>query len=308
MVALAIAPHDAAGDALPGARPIPRFQAVPLPGDQVSFRRDGRELTRFHHAPDLDRPFFYPLRASTESSLTRIGHPHDPVGHSHHDSVWFSHHDIEGTNFWSDGIRGGTGQVVCDAVDAFSDSDESCSATALIRWVVRESGETLLHESRTATVRVAPGDGDGWVLVLDSTFTIPDAREGTTLRETPFGLVGVRMAKTIGVHDGGGRILNSEGALNEDGVFRKPARWVDYSGAIEPGRTGGITLMDAPTNPGHPHPFHVRDDGWMGVCLTLEKAVTVAKENPLALRYALWVHDGVPDAAQIEEVWKETGR
>jgi hypothetical protein len=53
-----------------------------------------------------------------------------------------------------------------------------------------------------------------------------------TLGQTPFGLLGVRMAKSIGVADGGGRILNSEGGVNEVGCFRKAARWVDYSGPV----------------------------------------------------------------------------
>ena len=51
----------------------------------------------------------------------------------------------------------------------------------------------------------------------------------------------VRMAKTIGVIDGGGRILNSEGQLNEKEVFRKPARWVDYSGAVAQHGAGVIS-------------------------------------------------------------------
>ena len=44
-----------------------------------------------------------------------------------------------------------------------------------------------------------------------------------------------------GVHDGGGTIRNSEGGVNEAGVFWKPARWCDYSGRIQTGaeRRGG---------------------------------------------------------------------
>ena len=79
------------------------------------------------------------------------------------------------------------------------------------------------------------------------------------------------MAKTIGVTDGGGRILNSAGQRNEAEAFRKPARWVDYSGPITSEQTAGITLMDHPANLNHPSPFHVHNNGWMGISLTLER-------------------------------------
>ena len=42
-----------------------------------------------------------------------------------------------------------------------------------------------------------------------------------TFGKTPFGFLGVRVAKMIGVKDGGGTIRNSEGGVNEKGVDRK---------------------------------------------------------------------------------------
>ena len=112
------------------------------------------------------------------------------------------------------------------------------------------------------------------------------------------------MAKTMGVTDGGGRILNSAGQRNEAQAFRKPARWVDYSGPITNAQTAGITLMDHPANPNHPAPFHVRDNGWMGVCLTLDAPVTITPDKPLRLRYGLWIHPAVPDARKLERQWQ----
>ena len=29
-----------------------------------------------------------------------MGHPHDPVGHSHHNSVWIAHESVNGESFW----------------------------------------------------------------------------------------------------------------------------------------------------------------------------------------------------------------
>jgi hypothetical protein len=122
-----------------------------------------------------------------------------------------------------------------------------------------------------------------------------------TLGKTNFGVIGVRMAKTIGVHDGGGMIRNSEGAVNEPQVHEKPARWVDYSGAITAQAREGITLLDHPINPNHPTVFHVRDDGWMGAALNFAGPRTIEPGRPLKLRYGLWVHAGVPAASTIDE-------
>jgi hypothetical protein len=159
----------------------------------------------------------------------------------------------------------------------------------------------LLDETRAMRFRLQ--SGGQWLLVLD--IVLAARKEPITLGKTPFGLVGVRMAKTIGVHDGGGTIRNSEGGVNEAGVFWKTARWVDYSGPITPAAREGITLLDHPINPNHPTVFHVRDDGWMGAALTYEAPRTIEPGRPLKLRYGLWVHAGVPAAPAIDEQFAE---
>jgi hypothetical protein len=150
--------------------------------------------------------------------------------------------------------------------------------------------------------QVAPLDKGEWLLTLD--LELRAAKEDVELAKTPFGVVGVRMAKTIGVNDGGGTIRNSEGGVNEAGVFWKRARWVDYSGAITPKAVEGITLLDHPQNPNHPTVFHVRNDGWMGASLTFDGPRTIPREAPLRLRYGLYVHAGMPPANNIERIWK----
>ena len=115
------------------------------------------------------------------------------------------------------------------------------------------------------------------------------------------------MARSIGVNDGGGLIRNSEGNVNEqgdDGVFRKPARWVDYSGPITNDANEGITLFDHPSNPSYPTPFHVRGDGWMGASLTFAGPITIEPDQPLRLRYGVSVHRGVPEVRWIEDRWE----
>jgi hypothetical protein len=298
LVAALWASRGQAQPELPDARPVPRMQVIPLPDDRASFQRDGVEVTLYHFGAGLRRPFLFPVVGPSGRSLTRMGHPHDPVTHSHHNSVWVSHNDVNGESFWDDR---GPGRIVHRRVIRYDDGAESASVVVLNDWVGK-GDRVHLTERRGVTVRTL--DDGQWLMVLDLQFDAE--KEPATLGKTPFGMVGVRMAKTIGVKDGGGRIRNSEGNEGEqgpNGVFRKRARWVDYSGPITEVAAEGITLLDHPSNPGHPSPFHVRDDGWMGACLTADAPITIRPSTPLRLRYGLYVHGGVPRPEVIESIW-----
>jgi hypothetical protein len=273
------------------------MQVVPQPYDQASFQRDGVELTRYHSGPGLHRPFLFPVIGPSGRSLTRMGHPHDPESHSHHNSVWISHHDVNGTNFWSDR---GKGKIRHKRIVEFQDSDRCASLTAENEWIDTDNGNVLLLETRTVTV--LPLNDVEWLITIDMEFK-PKSK-AVTLGKTPFGMIGVRMAKTIGVRDGGGTIRNSEGAVNEKEVFWKRAKWVDYSGAVINGKIEGITLFDHPDNPNFPTHFHVRNDGWMGASLTFDGPREIPPNQTLRLHYALYVHSDMEPVEAIDKIWQ----
>ncbi len=142
-----------------------------------------------------------------------------------------------------------------------------------------------------------------WLLIIDMELKPEDS--AVTLGKTPFGIIGVRMAKTIGVNDGGGRIRNSEGAVNEKEVLWKQAKWVDYSGTVINEKLEGITLFDHPDNPNFPAYFHVRNDGWMGASLTFDEPKIIRPNEPLNLRYGLYIHSDMKSIDAIESQWKQ---
>src|SRR6266446_2280860 len=111
-------------------KPVPRMQAVPLPRDEVSFQRDGGEIARFHFARDQQRPFIFRIIGPSGRSLTRMGHPHDPVTHSHHNSVWISHQSVDGADFWSD--KGG--RIVLVRVLHYKEGDDAACAETKNAW------------------------------------------------------------------------------------------------------------------------------------------------------------------------------
>lgn len=286
-----------AAQEVPEPKPVPRLQVIPQPYGQVSFQRDGVEITRYHFGADLERPFLFPVVGPSGRSLTRMGHPRDPETHSHHNSVWLSHADVGGVDFWSDKRLG---IVRHKRVVKYEDEGEKSYLVAENEWVDKD-GKVLLNETRQVTVGLL--EGKEWLLVIDSTFAAKD--KPVTLRKTPFGFIGVRTAKTICVNDGGGRIRNSEGGVNEKEIFWKQARWVDYSGPIETGKIEGIALFDHPGNPNHPSTFHVRNDGWMGASLNLEGPREITPDKPLHLRYGLYIHNDMKAPAEIDKQWKD---
>ena len=76
-VLLLFSPPASSQITLPDAKPVPRMQVVPLPHAQASIQRDGKEITRYHFAGSLRRPFLYPIIGPSGRSLTRMGHPHE---------------------------------------------------------------------------------------------------------------------------------------------------------------------------------------------------------------------------------------
>jgi len=222
-----------------------------------------------------------------------MGHPHDPESHSHHNSVWISHNSVNGVSFWDDRAKG---RIVHQRIEALD--DESILSTNL--WIDEATKKTLLIERRRTSIQLL--EKSEYFLIIDLELS---CKEAVTLGKTPFGIVGVRMAKTIGTNDGGGTIRNSEGKVNEAEVLWKAAKWVDYSGPITNKTVEGITLMDHPGNPNHPTVFHVRADGWMGASLTFDGARVIEPEKTLRLRYGLYVHGGAPGAEELEKRWKQ---
>ncbi len=279
-------------------KPAPVVQATPLPYHRVSFERNGSEITRAHFGTDLKRPFLYPVIGPSGRPLTRMGHPHDPVSHSHHNSVWLSHAKVNDVDFWGDT---GKGRIVHQRLEKLTDGDDDASATTFNLWIDEGKHRTLLAERRR--IRVIPKDGGAALILIDSQF---EAKTDVVFGKTPFGFVGVRMAKNIGVRDGGGTIRNSAGGIDEKGVFWKPAKWVDYSGAVtrDVKRLEGIALFDHPKNPNHPAVFHVRNDGWMGASFSFAAPVELAQGKTLRLRYGLYVHATL-DPAALDARWND---
>ena len=137
----------------------------------------------------------------------------------------------------------------------------------------------------------------------------PGKVESVELGKTNFGFLAVRVAKTVSVHFGGGKLTSSEGLEGEASIFGKQARWMDYSGPVAVGRGAGrktavegITFFDHPYNPRYPTHWHVREDGWMGASFSMNDGLTITADAPLTLRYLLHAHSGGYEHGKAETI------
>ncbi len=272
-----------------------RCRVMPLPDHQVSFQIDGRERLRWHHGPDYPRPFFFPLVGPSGQTLTRMGHPGAP-DHDHHRSIWFAHADVVGVDFWSDQTPARIRQLnwLC-----YEDGDEEARTAVNLGWFDGHDPQMLVEQE--VVVAVGPLEQDE--VTLEFTLTFRPTAERLEFGKTNFGMVGVRVAKNLSVHFGGGTITDSEGRQGESAIFAKRARWVDYSGSVasrEPAVTEGITYFDHASNPGYPSGWHVRDDGWMTASPCMTAPLVTARDAPLVLRYLLHAHRGTCDPVRAE--------
>lgn len=295
---------------MPHPLPVCRIERT---GDfEISFLLRDTEVTRWCFSPLVPRPYFYPVLGPSGRSLTRLGHPGAP-NHDHHRSLWFAHNALLGHDFWSENRPE---RIVQKQWYAIEESDDSARIAFELHWLDGHDPQPLARQDVIVTLRPAADQaagasstGNQWSLELQSDFR--GGGQGVAFAQNNFGVLGLRLAKSLSVVFGGGTITGSDGSVGEKALFGQPNRWIDYSGPIksEPvdasGRNiqpiiEGLSLIDHRDNPGHPVKWHVRDDGWIGPSLSRDRDVPLDRDAPLTVRYLLCVHGGAVDRAATD--------
>jgi len=281
--------------------PVHRLRIEPLAERQFGFYIGETQVTRWHFSELAPRPYFFPVNGPSGQSLTRMGHPGAP-NHDHHRSFWFAHADMLGIDFWSETTAARIQQSQWYAIE---DGDEAARIAFELIWTDGHDPQPLVKQDVFVTIRTAPL---GWTLELQSDFRA--TAMGIEFRQSNFGVLGLRVAKSLSVVFGGGLITGADGFEGEPQLFGKPNRWIDYSGpiyseaaeSVDSRRIEGLTLIDHATNPGHPAKWHVRDDGWIGPSFSRDGAVAIPQNDPATCRYLLYIHSGPCDPQQINSL------
>lgn len=278
--------------------PNPFCRIEPLGNFQFSFRYGKRELTRWCFSPLVPRPYFFPVNGPSGHSLTRMGHPGAP-NHDHHRSLWFAHSDLIGQDFWSEDKPA---RIVQRQWYAIQEHDDHARLGVELHWLDGHDPKPLLRQDLFMTIRP---NNTQWTMELQSDFR--SGGEGISFRKSNFGILGLRVAKSLSVVFGSGRITGSDGQTDEAGLFGKSNRWVDYCGTSETTLGGnhvieGISVIDHCKNPNYPTKWHVRDDGWIGPSLSRDNDVGVNVQSPLTVRYLINVHRGPANPDSINSL------
>lgn len=253
------------------------------------------------------KPYLYPIIGPTGKPVTRDypmkedtpGEDHD---HVHHRSCWFTHDQVNGVNFWAEGDQ--AGRTVHRAFESLESGPVVGRIVATTDWVSAD-GRKICEDRRD--VRVYATDE---LRLLDFDITWRASEGPLHLGDTKEGVFGFRVAETMKV-DRGGHILMSNGQRDGD-AWGKAAEWCDYSGPVD-GQTVGISILDHPSNPGHPSHWHVRTYGLF--CANIfglshfdpgsgqDGSLDVKPGEALRFRYRVLIHQGGPEQASLPDAY-----
>jgi hypothetical protein len=236
----------------------------------VTVKLDGKPFTEYV-IQSGKKPILWPIIGPTGKPMTRAW-PMDTsqvdaaakseVGskkgmrltndHPWHRSLWFSYQSVNGTNTWEE--RSYTGSV---KHREFVSVDGGPKAKIVTRndWL-DPAGKKILEDERTITCST---DGDNRIIDFD---IVLKATEGdVTFGDEKDGVFGIRVPDSMRVDaEKGGSFVNSEGKVDEPGVWGKPANWVDYHGPVD-GETLGIAILNHPSSYLYPTYWHTRNYG-----------------------------------------------
>ena len=312
---------------------LPAYAQVKITpsSDRISVEIDGKPFTALMIGPDIAKPYLYPLRAVSGTSVTRRfpleDAPGDSRDHPHHRGLTFGHADLNGFNFWANEPfnPGAKGKIVLQKIERIESGPKRGLIEVVFNWV-DPKGAPLLSDTRTMTFYSNPT-----MRIVDFDI-LAKAIQTVKFGDTHEGSFGVRVApwleepapKYVPKAAGGeprptepkrtGTISNSEGRQTEAQVRGKRANWADYSGEFQ-GEKLGIAIFDNPANPRHPTYWHTRGYGMFAANIfgvrdlgndeTRDGSLTLKPGETLRFRYRVVIHSGDPASAGIQKMYSE---
>ncbi|MBY0522408.1 MAG: PmoA family protein [Gemmataceae bacterium] len=296
--------------------------------EQITFSAGKDLVAKYHIAPTVAKPYFWPLQGAGGVPLTRAwpmvkGEKGETTDHPHQKSAWFCHgdvivegfprkdkvkkSDIEGVDFWSE--AGNHGKIVCVEVGEPKLNKNHGQIATKNEWRNSE-GKKLLDETRTIHLYDF-GDTRLFVLDIDLHASVGAIEFG----DTKEGSFGIRINDTIREGAmGKGKLENADGKVGEKNLWGHKSVWCDYSGPID-GKVVGVAILDDPTNSpaacwhsrGYglmaANPFGRADSDFPAMKDNKDRA-KVAKGGHLKLRYGMLLHPGDAKEGKIADYYQ----
>ncbi|MEW4567655.1 PmoA family protein [Tautonia sp. JC769] len=277
-------------------------------GDEPVFRYNTAPVTHPDH-PSPNQPrsaYIHPAFAPSGAIVTG---DYSAGSHPHHRGFFLAYTktrvgDLE-PDFWN--IQNGSGKIHFDRLGPASTGPVSARFSAFHRWEANRPDAdpvVVLRERWDVEVFDIPGTP---YRLFDLTSTQQATETPLVLPPYRYGGMAYRGPDSF-LPQGALDVLTSEG-LDRVAGDQQPARWVDLTGPVSDGsdRYAGAAMFDHPTNLHHPTPARIHPTRIPFFCFvpSHDEPVEIGSESPAVFRYRVLIHDGHPDAALNDRVWRD---
>jgi hypothetical protein len=260
-------------------------------GSRIDIYIDGNLFTSYRFSQDEKYPFFFPVNGPSGVSMTSTRNALYP----HHSSLFFGCDFVNGGNYWQEGLD--RGQIISVRADIVESGGERVVIKNECIWT-RPGADSPVRDIRRITVS-APSEN---MFRIDFSIAM-HMLEDVYIRRNNHSLFSARMAPDLAVTNGG-VMINSEGAISEEGTFGQPSPWVDYYGK-RAGGSEGLAIMQHPSNRWYPAPWFTRDYGFISPTPIYwpedGEGTSLTKGETVELHYRVLVHSGDHAVAGIAE-------
>ncbi len=293
-------------------------------GDSIQVAIGGKPFTAYHFDPNTSKAYFQPLRDAHGVVVTRsypIGDTipaanlHDPSLEPHQRPMYFGHGDINGYNFWAEGVfakyyasdfPSNYGRMVFRKIDEMRGGPSSGTIRAKFD-LEGPDHKPFAQETQEFTFR---GDEDS--RSIDCKFVIHANHGPANFGDTKEGTFAIRLASELDAPKG--TMVDSEGRHGEAQIWGKRANWVDVDGNID-SQSLGVAIFDSPRSFRHPTYWHARGYGLLaanpfGLSFFLHDSkqngsYTVPAGKSINFQYRVFIHDGNYKQAHVAEQYTQ---
>ena len=296
--------------------------------DSVAIQINGKPFSVLHFGKQEHKPFLHPLLTPSGKNILR-GFPVNPLpGDStdrpHQRGVWMGTEGLKGPSgledFWENDPlypQEHKGAIAFQELTGATDGNDRGVLSFVSHWISNE-GQLWVVDRRKMTFYSKPAG----CRMLDIDIEL-EAREPVTFEDVQDGVLGFRLALAFDDHYGG-RVVNAEVAVNEEGIRGRRSAWLDWTAELDPkeyqtsphghGEKIGIAVFDHPSNLNYPSRWQVKDFGDFSVNpfagqifqkfdKTAQKAAYAMKRgDKLRLRYRILIH---PAELKVDGFFKE---
>ena len=268
-------------------------------GQSIELADPARELPLWRYVyGGKPKPFFHPICTPAGHCLT-LFEPHD---HTWHRGLWYTIKFVNGENFWEEREPYGTQRTALPPTVEHMPGGRIVLGSNLA-WVRPDGVGVVFHEERR--VSYVPLDDRSYALDFETALI---AQDDLALDRTPYttwgGYGGLILRGTRNWQET--RLLFPDGSTS-DRPAGVPATWCDLSGKLDggQGQTGGAAIFDHPDNPRHPTPWYgtTGPGHYLNAAFLFHEPLSLARDETLAFRYRVLIHDGIWDAARLQAAY-----